>query len=56
MTDATVMPIAIGFYLLAVPLVVAIFLAETAAGRWTNVVAAVVMLLCGVLVHRKAAA
>lgn len=48
------MPIAVGFYLLALPLVVAIFLAEGAVGQWTNAAAAVVMIGCGFAVHRRA--
>lgn len=45
------LPIAVGFYLLAVPLVVAIFLADSAAGGWTNGIAAAVMLVCGRLLQ-----
>lgn len=45
-------PIAVGFFLLALPLLVTIWIAEGAAGRWTNGVAAGVMLLCGALLWR----
>ena len=44
-------PIAVGFWLLALPLLLAIFLADSAAGAWTNGIAAAVMLLLGVLVR-----
>lgn len=47
-------PIAIGFYLLALPLLVAIFLAEAPSGRWTNGIAAAVMVVCGLLLDRRA--
>ncbi len=53
MTDRTVMPIAVGFYLLAVPLLVAIVISDNAAGRWTNAIAAAVMIGLGVAVHRR---
>ena len=45
------LPIALGFYLLAVPLVIAIFLADSTAGGWTNGIAAAVMLVCGRLLQ-----
>lgn len=47
------LPIAVGFYLLALPLVVAIFLAESRAGGWTNGIAAAVMVACGLLLQRR---
>jgi hypothetical protein len=43
------LPIAVGFFLLAAPLVVAIFLAETTTGRVTNGVAASIMVGLGLL-------
>jgi len=46
-------PIAVGFFLLALPLWVAVFLADRAAGAWTNAVAAAVMTGLGVLVARR---
>ena len=46
-------PIAIGFTLIAVPLWVAVFLAENAAGAWANGVAAGVMTLLGALIARR---
>lgn len=46
-------PIAVGFYLLALPLVVAIFLADSTAGGWTNGIAAAVMVACGALLQRR---
>ena len=52
-TPSPYVPISIGFYLLALPLVVAIFLADNHAGRWTNGIAAVVMVGCGLLLHRS---
>ena len=48
------LPIAVGFYLLALPLVVAIFLADSTAGGITNGIAAAVMVLCGALLQRRA--
>ena len=46
-------PIAIGFYLLALPLLVAIFLADAPSGRMTNGIAACVMVGCGLLLDRR---
>jgi hypothetical protein len=43
------LPIAVGFFLLAAPLVVAVFLAETAAGQITNAAAASIMVGLGLL-------
>jgi hypothetical protein len=43
-----ILPIAIGFYLLALPLWVAIALAPTPTGRWTNAAAALLLSLLGV--------
>ena len=47
------LPIAIGFYLLAAPLVVAVFLSTNAVGVWTNAVAAVVLLGLGVVLNTR---
>ncbi len=52
--EAPYLPIAIGFYLLAVPLVIAIFLAEGPAGAWTNGFGALLFCGLGILLHRKA--
>ncbi len=56
-TSSPYAPIAIGFWLLALPLVIAIFLADSRAGAWTNGIAAAVMVLLGLMVgvrRRKA--
>ncbi len=53
-TERPYLPIAVGFYLLALPLAVAVFLAGSAAGAWTNGIAASVMLGLGLLRHRFA--
>ncbi len=45
--------IAVGFYLLALPLVISIFLAETVPGKVTNSVAAAVMIGLGFALQRK---
>ena len=47
-------PIAIGFHLLSVPLVVAIFVAPEPTGAWTNAIAAAAMVACGLLLQWKA--
>ncbi len=52
--EAPYLPIAIGFYLLSLPLVVAIFLAEGAAGAWTNAIAALIFCALGLSLQRKA--
>jgi len=52
-TRSPYLPIAIGFYLLALPLVVAVFLAGSAAGAWTNGIAAFVMMALGALLQRR---
>jgi hypothetical protein len=52
-TQNPYLPIAIGFHLLALPLLVAIFLADSRAGGWTNGIAAGVMILCGLLLQRR---
>ena len=52
-TTSPYVPISIGFYLLAIPLVVAIFLSDSRAGGWTNGIAAAVMVACGLLLHRR---
>jgi hypothetical protein len=49
------MPIAVGFYLLALPLFVAVLLADTAIGRWTNIAVGAVMVLLGLVLHRSRA-
>jgi hypothetical protein len=47
-------PIAIGFYLLALPLAVAaLFLGG--AGAWVNAAAAAMLVVLGALLHRKTA-
>ena len=48
-------PIAVGFFLLSLPLWVAVFLAESSAGMWTNAAAAAVMTGLGALVFRRRA-
>lgn len=45
------LPIAIGFYLLALPLFIAVFLAKEAAGAVTNAAAGGTLLALGALVH-----
>ncbi len=54
-TDRPYLPIAIGFYLLAVPLVVSVFLAERPAGAWTNAIAGLVMVALGFALQRRTA-
>ena len=48
-------PIAVGFYLLALPLFVAVLLADSAAGRWTNIAVGAVMVFLGFILHRSRA-
>jgi hypothetical protein len=48
-----ILPIAVGFYLLSLPLWVAVFLAQDASGKWTNAVAASLMVGLGLLLHRR---
>ena len=50
---ASYTPIAVGFFLLSVPLWISIALAESTAGRVTNAVAALVMVAFGALVLRR---
>lgn len=45
-------PMAIGFHLLALPLFVAIFLADDAVGRWTDFAAGAAMVAIGVVLQR----
>lgn len=52
--EAPYLPIAIGFYLLALPMLVAVFLAEGPAGAWTNGLAAAIFALLGFSLQRKA--
>ena len=44
-------PIAVGFWLLSLPLWLSVFLSDSAAGSWTNGIAASVMVLLGLLVR-----
>ena len=46
-------PIAVGFVLLALPLLIAIVLSEDAPGRWANGAAGGLMLLLGALLWRR---
>jgi hypothetical protein len=46
-------PVAVGFWLLALPLIVSIFLADSRAGAWTNGIAAAVMVTLGFLVAAR---
>lgn len=46
-------PIAVGFYLLSLPLWLAVFLAGDRTGRWTNGLAAALFLALGFLLDRK---
>ena len=48
-------PIAVGFLLLSLPLVAAIFLTTNFAGRMTNALAAGVMICLGLLLLRRQA-
>lgn len=50
--DDTYRPIAVGFFLLSLPLWISVALAENSAGMWTNAAAAAVMTGLGVLVFR----
>ncbi len=52
--EAPYLPIAVGFYLLALPMLIAVILAETVAGAWTNGIAAAVFALLGFTLQRKA--
>jgi hypothetical protein len=52
--EAPYLPIAIGFYLLALPMLVSVFLAEAPAGAWTNGIAALVFAALGLALQRKA--
>ncbi len=47
MTSRPYQPMAIGFYLLALPLFVAIFLARDSAGRWTNALSGLALIGIG---------
>lgn len=53
-TDRPYLPIAIGFHLLALPLLVAIFIEPDTTGRITNGIAALVMVGLGLLLQRRA--
>ena len=46
-------PIAWGFYLLSLPLWVAVWLAQTSAAAWANALAAAVMTALGLLLSRR---
>jgi len=46
-------PIAVGFLLLSIPLVISIALSETNAGRWTNALAAIIMVGFGMTLLRR---
>jgi hypothetical protein len=46
-------PIAVGFFLLALPLFVAIGLADTAAGRWTNAGVGGLLVFLGLLLFGR---
>ena len=48
-----ILPIAIGFYLLSLPLWVAVALAPTPTGKWTNGAAAALLLVLGGLTHAR---
>ena len=47
-------PIAVGFVLLALPLWIAVGLADSGAGSWANAAAAAVMTVLGVLLYVRA--
>jgi hypothetical protein len=49
------LPMAIGFHLLALPMFVAILLANDAVGRWTNAIAGVALVAIGVVLQRMRA-
>lgn len=51
--DRPYLPIAVGFHLLAVPLVVAILIEPSTVGRVTNGIAAAVMIGLGLLLQRS---
>lgn len=48
-------PIAVGFFLLSLPLWVSVFLAGSSAGMWTNAAAGALMTGLGALVLRRRA-
>ena len=51
--EASYLPIAIGFYLLALPLIVAIFVTDSPAGAWTNGLGALLFCVLGLVLQRK---
>ena len=53
LSDRPYLPIAIGFYLLALPLLVAIAIEPDFTGRITNGIAATVMLALGFALQRR---
>ncbi len=46
------LPMAIGFHLLALPLFVAVFLAQGGAGRWANGLCGLAMVAVGLVLQR----